>query len=434
MYPAETNPTTTKIRLGVSLVGPRFGSLKLAAAVLRRALTLAVLSMLLLIPARPAQAQTESLLHNFTGGSDGGEPYSRLTSDGAGNFYGTTEVGGQGYGTVFELSPNGSGGWNETVLHTFTNGLDGGYPFLTAMIFDRVGNLYGTTYSGGPTGSGVVFKLSPLGQLWVETVLYSFGTAGGPSGAHPFNGVIMDATGNLYGTFLVNSLPTNEAVFELSPSTVDGGRLKVIYTFDAPADNNGGGGLTMDASGNIFAVLSAAYDSPAIVELSPNGKGNWNPTVLQTFAKNIFPEGGPVLDKAGNLYGTTQAGGASNLGAVYELSPGENGAWTGKVLYSFKGGKTDGLGPYAGITFDAAGNIYGTTIFGGESNKGTVFELAAPVGKGSYEEKVLWSFNGPDGNGSQGSLILDSAGNLYGMTPRGGGTGCNCGVVFEVTP
>jgi uncharacterized repeat protein (TIGR03803 family) len=429
----------TTCRLNISHVGPRVSSAKLAATVLRGALTLAVLSTLLLIPARPAQAQTERLLHDFKGASDGGEPYSRLTSDGAGNFYGTTEIGGQGYGTVFELSPNGRGGWNEIVLHTFTNYLDGGYPFFTALIFDCVGNLYGTAYSGGPNGSGVVFKLTPKGKRWAETVLYSFGSEGGPPGAHPFNGVIMDAAGNLYGTFLVNGLPTNEAVYELSPSDGNGGwTLNVIYTFDAPADNNGGGGLTMDARGNIFAVLSAAYDSPAIVELSPDGHGGWNPTVLRIFGNNIFPEGAPVLDKAGNLYGTTQAGGASNMGAVYRLSPGKNGAWTEKVLYAFRGGKKDGIGPYAGIAFDAAGNIYGTTIFGGESNKGTVFELVAPVGKGSYKEKVLRSFNGADGSGPLGSLILDSGGNLYGMTPSGGGTGCyalkGCGVAFELAP
>jgi uncharacterized repeat protein (TIGR03803 family) len=434
MHSGATNSGTNG--LNIFHVRPALGWMKLAAAITRGVLILAVLSTLPLIAARPAQAQTESLLHDFTGGGDGGEPQGHLTSDGAGNFYGTTDIGGLGYGTVFELSPNGSGGWNETVLHTFTNWLDGGYPFFTSLIFDNLGNLYGTTYGGGPTGHGVVFELSPKGTRWVETVLYSFGRNGSVGGADPFNGVIMDSAGNLYGTYLISGLPNTEAIFQLSPSN-GGWKQKVIYNFDAPADNNGGGGLTMDASGNIFAVLSAAYDSPSVVELSPNGEGGWTPTVLHTFAKNIFPEGAPVLDKAGNLYGTTQAGGANNMGTVYELSPGNNGKWTEKILYSFKGSKTEGSGPYAGIVFDPSGNIYGTTTFGGESDAGTVFELT-PVGKDSYQEKVLWIFDGTNGYGSLGSLILDSAGNLYGVTPSGGGTGCSppvgCGIAFEVTP
>jgi uncharacterized repeat protein (TIGR03803 family) len=398
----------------------------------------AVIVAVLLLIARPAHAQTESLLHDFTGASDGGEPYSSLTSDGAGNFYGTTEIGGSGYGTVFKLSPNGSGGWSETVLHTFTNYLDGGYPFFTSLIFDGEGNLYGTTTGGGPTGHGVAFELSPKGARWVETVLFSFGRNGSVGCADPWGGVIMDSVGNLYGACLNSGFPQTEAIFQLSQSN-GVWEQKVIYNYDSAADNNGGGGLTMDANGNIFAVLSAAYDSPSVVELSPNGNGGWNPTVLHTFGSKIFPEGGPVLDKAGNLYGTTQAGGAHNMGTVYKLSPGKNGAWTEMVLYAFKGGKTDGIGPYAGIAFDSAGNLYGTTLFGGESNKGTVFELVAPDdGDSTHEEKVLWSFNGTDGNGPLGSVILDGAGNLYGVTQSGGGTGCyalkGCGVAFKVAP
>jgi uncharacterized repeat protein (TIGR03803 family) len=430
-------PGTSSVTTGRLNVGSRVGSPKLAAAVLRGALTRAVLSTLLLIPGRPAQAQTESLLHAFTGASDGGEPYARLTSDGAGNFYGTIEIGGLGYGTVFKLSPNGKGDWNETVLHTFTGYSDGGYPFFTSLIFEGEGNLYGTSTGGGPTGHGVAFKLIPKGKRWVETVLFSFGKDDSVGCADPWGGVIMDSVGNLYGTCLNSGFPQTEAIFQLSQSN-GVWKQKMIYNYDSAADNNGGGGLTMDASGNIFAVLSAAYDSPTVVKLSPNGNGGWNPTVLRTFGNKIFPEGAPVLDKAGNLFGTTQAGGAHNMGTVYKLSLGKNGTWTERVLYAFKGGKTDGLGPYAGIAFDGAGNIYGTTIFGGKSNNGTVFELVAPVGKGSYEEKVLWSFAGADGRWPLGSLILDSAGNLYGMTQSGGGTGCyalkGCGVAFEVTP
>jgi uncharacterized repeat protein (TIGR03803 family) len=171
--------------------------------------------------------------------------------------------------------------------------------------------------------------------------------------------------------------------------------------------------------------------------LSPDGKGGWNPTVLHTFQKYYYPTGPPLLDKAGNLYGTTFGGGADDGGTVYELFPGKDGEWKLKILYHFRNDTTDGSGPFGGVVFDAAGNLYGTTTFGGPSNLGTVFELAR-VGDYRYQEKVLWSFDGPDGNGPIGGLILDGAGNLYGMTPSGGNPGCDanggCGVVFEVTP
>jgi uncharacterized repeat protein (TIGR03803 family) len=403
------------------------------------ALTLAVLSALLLIAAHPPPVQTGTVLYSFTGGSDGGQPFARLTSDGAGNFYGTTTIGGLGYGTVFELSPNGNGGCNETVLHAFTRGADGAYPLVSPVIFDGQGNLYGTASEGGANEFGVVFELSPARKSWNETVLYNF--ASGAGGVYPFNGLIMDPAGNFYGTDNVyqSGHAITEGVFELSPS---GGSWteKVIYDNETAVANFGGGGLTMDSAGNIFGVSSGGFEPQTVFDLSPNGHGGWNSTVLHSFAKRYYPEGAPVLDESGNVYGTTESGGASQNGMVYKLSPGKNGKWTEEVLYAFKGGAQDGSAPYAGIVFDAAGNIYGTTAGGGPSNAGTVFELVAPVGKGShqYREKVLWSFNGTDGSGPFGSLILDSAGNLYGVTPFGANSGCTndtgCGVVFEVTP
>lgn len=150
---------------------------------IRGALTLAVFSALLFITTRPAQAQTETALYNFTGGSDGSEPFSGLTADGKGNFYGTTVAGGlSGDGAVFELSPNGAGGWNETVLFSFTAGLKGSSPYST-VIFDSAGHLYGTLWNGGAHGYGTVFELSHAGKSWTEKVLYSF--AGGTDGANP---------------------------------------------------------------------------------------------------------------------------------------------------------------------------------------------------------------------------------------------------------
>ncbi len=383
-------------------------------------LMLALLSALLPMASYPAQAQTETVLYNFTGGSDGGTPQSRLTPDGNGNFYGTTYAGGLGYGTVFELSPNGSGGWDETVLYSFTGGMDGAYPTFSTVIFDGEGNLYGTAAEGGANGYGVVFELSSAGDKWTESVLYSFGY--GTDGQTPFGSLVMDSMGNLYGT-------SAYIVFELSPS---GGGWTETTIYESGFSF---AGLTMDANGNLYGTTQlptkSAYYS-TVFELSPNGSGGWTSTVLHTFPHGSVAEGTLVVDDGGHLYGTTTAVGKSKShGLVYKLSPGVE-EWTKKTLYSFKGG-ADGAGPYAGVVFDAAGNIYGTTSTGGASGHGTVFELVAPVGKGhAYTEKILWSFDSTDGDQPYGSLILDGAGNLYGTTPAGGSHGS--GVVFEVTP
>jgi len=357
-------------------------------------------------------APFETVLYNFTGGSDGGNPTSGLTFDGAGNLYGTTTSGGLGYGTVFELSPNGTGGWNQTTIYSFCsapNCTDGSYP-ESYLILDSVGNLYGTANNGGENGAGVVFELSPGESGWTETVLYSFGSIGGyadrPIGG--LGGLIMDPAGNLYGPTYVWELDYG-TVFELSPS---GGGWAEQDISPWPSYS----GLTMDAAGNIFGSAS-----PVVFELSPNGSGGWNFTVLYTFPKGTAVEG--MLDQAGNLYGTAANGHKRKNGIVFELSPGENG-WTEKILYSFKGNV-----PSAGMVFDAAGNIYGTTFYSGY---GTVFELVAPVGEGSYKEKVLWSFNGTDGSEPFDRPVLDNAGNLYGTASDGGLY--TYGVVFEVTP
>lgn len=411
----------------------RFGSTRWAVLAIRTAVTLAAFCALLVIAVRPARAQTEAVLYDFGGSADGADPYSALTSH-DGNFYGTTYYGGLNYGTVFELSPNGGGGWNETVLYSFTGEEDGANP-SGPVTFDNAGNLYGTTSSGGYYNTGVVFELSQSGASWTETVLSHF--VGGADGANPGKGLIMDSAGNLYGTTASGGSSDAGVVFELSPSA-GGWTEQVIYNVDNA--NVSQGGLTMDAAGDIFVV-----GNPTLFELSPDGNGGRIPTVIHTFTgtpKDGSDAIGPaVLDSSGNLYGITYEGGAKNYGTVYKLSPGRNGRWTEKILHSFGSGK-DGKYPTPGIVFDAAGNIYGTTSFGGKPNAGTVFELMAPVGPGGYKEKVLWSFPGTDGIYSDGafpdgSLILDSAGYLYGTTESGGKSAANgdlCGVVFEINP
>jgi len=413
---------------------PTFGSKRQLA--IRGALRLAALFTLLFVAARPAHAQTETILYSFDfDGSypDGAQPTSSLTPDGAGNFYGTTADGGLwGYGTVFELSPNG-GGWNETVIYSFCPspklGCPDGWQPLSAVIFDKAGNLYGTAYQGGEHGYGTVFELSPSETGWTQTVLYSL--PGGSGGAYPINGLIFDAVGNLYGTTFAPG-GAEGTVFTLSPAG-GGWTGQIIYNMGA---NQGTiGGLAIDAAGNIFGVS----DTTAF-KLSSDGNGTWTPTIIHTFAgapkDGASPQGNPVLDGEGNLYGATWGGGRYNYGTVYELVAGKKGKWTERILHSFKNAPKDGGWPAAGVIFDPAGNIYGTTEYGGKYEAGSVYELTPIAGKDSYKEKVLWSFDVTDGYAPVAGLILDSAGNLYGTTCCGGpqSQGPFGGVVFEVVP
>lgn len=377
-----------------------------------------------LIAARSARAQSETILYSFcsvgTTCPDGEDPESSLIADAAGNLYGTTQSGGigpgYGQGTVFQLSPDGSGGWTETVLYAFTGGADGGRP-IAPLFIDGVGNLYGTAQYGGAYQYGVVFKLTPTGNSWQETVLYSF--AGGSDGEDPWTGLIMDPQGNLYGT-------SNGCAFELSPSGASW-TLQVIYQL-------GGGtraALTRDGSGNIFGVTTFS----TVFEASPNGSGSWNTAIIHNFTgapgDGYYPEGTLVFDKAGNLYGTTTNGGAYNSGTVYELSPGSGGVWSEQVLHSFGGGNADGRDPWAGVVLDAAGNIYGTTYSSGQQyTAGTVFELLPQAGAGTYKEKVLSTFNFANGAGPIGGVILDDVGNLYGTATSYGPS--NGGVVYRL--
>jgi uncharacterized repeat protein (TIGR03803 family) len=389
--------------------------------------------VLVLITARPAQAQTESVLYNFCSQpncADGFNPGSSLTSDGKGNLYGTTYNGGvgSGYGTVFELSPNDDGGWNETAIYSFCSipyCADGSEPFFSNVVFDNAGNLYGTTALGGTYDYGVVFELSPLGTSWTETVLYSFSNGYyADDGGSPLNGLIIDPAGNLYGTTCTG----RGTVFELSPSP-SGWVQQVLH---APANFPFTGvGLARDGSGNIFYIGSSE-----VFELSPKRQGGFDHRKIHIFTgapnDGSSPMGTPSLDQAGNVYGMTSGGGTNNCGTIYKLSPEKNGNWTEKILYSFKCTEENSFGQVAGLALDAVGNIYGSSFEGGKDSEGSVFELIAPTDKGSYKEKFLWSFNYKDGWEPWGSLILDNTGKLYGTTSMGGSH--DAGVLFEVTP
>jgi uncharacterized repeat protein (TIGR03803 family) len=384
---------------------------------------------------------TETVLYSFTfDGTDGIDPLTGLIFDTQGNLYGTTYGSGtHDYGTVFELS-HGSGGWTETLLHNFNNdGADGIYPYGT-LISDANGNLYGTTYEGGAHGYGTVFKLSSgSGGNWTETVLHSFGS--GTDGTYPYAGLIIDSVGNLYGTTYHGGANAGGTVFELSPGNGGSWTETILHSFGFGA---GGvypeAGLIFDHSGNLYGTtyLGGEYGSGTVFELSPGQGGSWTETILHSFHDNgtdaAYPQAGLVFDAHGNLYSTTLFGGTSYVyGTVFELSPGLGGSWTETILHSFNYDGRDGLSPHAGVVLDTHGNVYGTTYSGGTYGYGTVFELSPGQG-GSWTETILHSFihNGTDGLQPQAGLIVDDSGNLYGTT-TGGGT-YEWGTVFEVSP
>jgi len=396
-------------------------------------------------------ATLEKVLHNFnSNGTDGANPYAGLIFDAAGNLYGTTYLGGtgsclfsgSGCGTVFELSPNGTGGWTEQVLHTFNhNGTDGIEP-SAGLIFDGAGNLYGTTNGGGTQGVGTVFELSPNGHGgWTETVLYNF--SGYPDGAYPYAGLIFDAVGNLYGTTEYGGTYSKcyggcGTVFVLTPAAGGGWTETVLLSFNDHGGAYPAASLILDASGNLYGTTyeGGAFGVGTAFELTPQTGGGWKEKVLHDFNNNgkdgYYPEAGLIFDATGNLYGTTYGGGADNVGAVFRLTRKASGGWAEKILHDFNDNGKDGAYPAAGLIVDASGNLYGTT-YGGAFGLGTAFELTPKAG-GGWTEKILHRFNdnGKDGNHPQASLVFDASGNLYGTTYDGGVYGD--GTVFEITP
>jgi uncharacterized repeat protein (TIGR03803 family) len=386
----------------------------------------------------PVIAQ-ETVLYNFS--SNGGDPYAGLTFDASGNLYGTTE-----FGTVFKLTPRAGGGWTEAVLYTFNGAGDA--DLYAGLILDASGNLYGTEYFGGTYGWGFVFELTPAkgGGTWTEKTLHSF-SANGTDGTSPSAGLIFDTVGNLYGTTQSGGANGGGTVFELSPSDHGSWGEKILYNFIY----NGTGayepvaGLIFDASGNLYGTTLQGgtygagndHTGGTVFELTPSADGSWTETVLYNFDESGSGPYGPgavlVLDPAGNLYSTTPDGGTYNSsGTVFELSPQAGGSWTETTLHSFGNG-SDGLNPFDGLVLDASGNLYGTTWQGGAYGKGTAFELMPEAG-GAWEEKVLYSFggSGTDGKNPSGGLIFDASGNLYGTTQGGGAYGG--GTVFEINP
>jgi uncharacterized repeat protein (TIGR03803 family) len=384
--------------------------------------------------------ETGEVIYDFVDTSpstdSGVHPYAGLTADKHGNFYGTTEnAGTNGYGSVFELTPppktepKGSP-WTETTLYNFTGYGDGGVP-AASLVFDKSGNLYGTTSQGGDPSAldgaylGTVFELSPPptggGTLWSETTLYAF--TGESDGGAPLGGVVFGKKGDLYGTA------------------------------------SEGGDIT-DANGCDNASpppIGAPVGCGVVYELSPpatSGSAPWNETVLHTFEgtdstvvtpNGVLPDGQTpsgdvVFDKKRQyIYGTTQAGGANGFGTVYKVYlPTKKAVGSYNEIYDFGGGNPnvgsgDGQEPLSGVTFDKAGDLFGTAYAGGAHNIGMVFELTPGGYQSQWNETDLFDFNATNGGGPIGNVTFKGA-NLIGATASSSKSAGTYGTIYELTP
>lgn len=418
-----------------------------------------------------ATAATENILWSFGNGSDGamtgtkqfGEDVNGvlpgLISDGAGNLYGTTPLGGAyggplgNGGTVFKLSPpsQAGGAWTELVLYNFgATPSDGLHPW-GGVKMDANGNLFGTTLDGGVFGKGSVFKLSPPatpGGKWTEAVLFNF------NGGNPVCQLLIDGGGNLYGATLYGVV-----AFELSPPSSS----NTGWTETVIAQSGSGidfaelvSGFISDPIANLYGTSTGggSFGAGTVFESSPPSTlgGSWNNAILWSFGGNTIPTDGQgpraglIIDSSGNLYGSTPAAGSAGRGTVFELSPPvqSGGAWSETILSAFVGSYNSGTAPSepdGGVVMNANGNLFGTTTNGGTGSRGTVFALAHPSTPGGpWTQSILWNFgstggtgksNKLDGSEPRAHLLLDGSGNLYGTTHTGGAYGR--GTVFEVS-
>ena len=416
-------------------------SLRAAAA----GLALAIMFLLTVGATEAVQAQTYQVIHNFTGGVDGQEPNFGLTIDAAENLYGTTFEGDTGTGTAYKLVHR-STGWALTPLYVFTIASKGVIPYST-LVIGRDGKLYGTTAFGGigpclaygHTGCGTVFTLqNPVTFChtsycpWIETPLYKF--SGGADGSNPYGGaLVFDQAGNIYGTTYGGGTGSG-VVYKLTPAG-SGWTESVLYTFAGGSDGaSPWAGVTLDQAGNLYGTTAAggAFGGGTVYELSPSGSG-WTKRTLHSFQQQQDggnPYAGVILDPAGNLYGATQYGGSGGGGTVFEMSP-SGDSWIFTTLYSFIGsGGGHAKGPVADLVMDAGGNLYGTTGGDGTYRFGSVFKLTH--GGGGWTYTSLHDFTGgSDGLLPRSNLVFDGSGNLY-STAYGGVDGN--GVVFQITP
>jgi len=404
----------------------------------RMSCLLAIAALALIV--MPADAQNFSIVNSFTGGTAGQGPQVGVTMDRGGNLYGTTTRGGYlggdcqqqlGCGLVYKLTAHGSG-WTLSPLYAFTGSSDGNMP-LSRVVFGPDGALYGTTQSGGigcnGDGCGTIYRLTPPATIcrsfscpWTETIIHKFN---GFDGAMPSGDLVFDQSGNIYGTTQKGGMDNEGTVFQLSHSS-GGWTLNTLLSCTFASGLAPQSGVILDQAGNVYGTTYAGGSGFGVVfELSPSGSG-WSEAILYTFhdgADGGYPSG-LIFDAAGKLYGMTFVGGVNGRGTVFQLSP-SDGSWSLLVLHSFTGGLGGGT-LLASLTFDPAGNLYGVTTNAGQNGAGNVFELS----NGDLTYTDLYDF--PNGGGNPYGTLLLNNGTLYGTTLLGGMDGL--GTVFAVTP
>ena len=385
------------------------------------------------------QAQTFSVLHNFTAGAGGANPEAGVTLGPAGVLYGTAAYGGihNNYGTVFKLSQVHSS-WVFSPLYEFIGGFDGAVPYGGVTVGPS-GALYGTAETRGVSDQGTVFELRPpfsvcKGALcyWNQTVLHAF--AGYPvDGAEPeVENLVFDQAGNIYGTTEQGGMYGDGTLFELTPSA--GGYTEtILYSFGNGSDGlYPYSGVAFDSAGNLYGTTYAGGTGAAgtVYQLVPSN-GSWQENVLVNFdgTNGQNPYSNLIVDASGNLYGTTYGGGQNGGGVVYRLAP-SGGGFTYSALYTF----SEYCDSYGGVAMDTAGDLFGVCSAGGANNDGWIFELTNCSQECSVVD--LHDFSGSDGANPYGGPVLDANGNLYGTTYSGGAGTCyggpNCGVVWEI--
>lgn len=420
--------------------------------------------------AMPASAQTLKTLHAFCAKAncaDGADPQAGLVSDLSGNLYGTTAAGGEhGGGTVFSLTQTGAGKYKFDVLYSFCakkNCADGSMP-RAGLIVDASGNLYGTTQGGGAHNGGSIFALKRAahGDKATLRTVYSFCTADGctdgfaPQASLTYAGAATgtpyDGVSTLYGTTMQGGAQSSGTVYQVTPSSKGAWAEKAIYSFCSYGFSCSDGtqayaGLIVDVSGNLYGTTYGGGDhgNGVVFELTPDTqKLNWTQTVLHGFGASPDgtdgenPIGGLLMDSAGSLYGTTTGGGANcdgnfGCGVAFKLIP--NGTQSQlTVIYNFcsQANCADGSSPQASMLMDSSGNLFGTTYQGGAHGQtsGTVYSLNGSL-------RTIQNFcskkNCGDGQGPIAGVTMDSGGNLFGTTSAGGGKN-KAGTVFELTP
>lgn len=391
-------------------------------------------TLMFALGASVAQAENVTVIHAFSSDNkNGASPLGNLVLGSDGNVYGALSAGGSERcecGAVFEIQPKTG---KQTVLHVFSGNSDGNSP-SGGLIMDSAGNLYGVTQDGGKNSDGVVYMITPEGK---ESVLYAFCSRKNcTDGSSPFGTLVVDKTGNVFGTTSIGGALNQGTIFEIPKNGVE----TVLYSFKGGNEDGSDprAGLIADSHGNLFGTTEgggpancAGLGCGTVFEFTTAGKEK----IVYTFCTvkkctdGVAPQAGVIEDSAGNLYGTTAGGGAHKKGTIFKVT--QKGKET--LLYSFcSNSKTaacaDGALPLDNLYRDASGNLYGSAVAGGADSEGVIFELPA-----NGKEEVLHAFTGgKDGAQPAANLIPDGAGDLYGTAQASGAA--NGGVLFTIEP